>query len=195
MISWSRGWMLAAPRLERLVNCRPRECGRRNEPRKLTYTSAVVNLRSRGLTLSYSPRQRHDPFDLLLLRQVRRIDQHGILGLHGLRGVSSVALHDAVRLLRDLLVRRTAPQLLYQPPARPLPGIRHEEHLQRRVRKHGGAHIAAIRDDIVLPRRFAHSVVHPRAHPRHAGDSRHVLRHLRAPKLVVRGLSVDERSE
>jgi hypothetical protein len=57
---------------------------------------------SAAWTMSYGLGQGNDSFDLLRLREVGRINQDGIAGLHRLCCVVRVALHEPIGLLGDL---------------------------------------------------------------------------------------------
>src|SRR5215467_3667133 len=76
------------------------------EPSKVSEKELLVNHRSIARTMSYGLSESHDPLHLVGLRQMRRIDQHGIRRLNRLGGVPGVPVHDQVRLLGDLRVRR-----------------------------------------------------------------------------------------
>jgi len=115
--------------------------------------------------VGYGLRQRDDALHLLFLGEVRRVEEHGIGGLSGLRRVSRVALHELLGLLRDLGVDRPPAQSLSEAPPGPLPGIGDQEHLQRGVRKDGRADVAPIDYDVVLRGGVSHALVRSAACP------------------------------
>ena len=82
-------------------------------------------------------------------------------------------------------------ELLGQPSSRALPWVGDQEDLERRIRKDGRAHVAAVHDHVVPRGRLAHELVHPVANPRHLRDLRHVAGHVRASDLRLDIAAVD----
>src|SRR5690349_17983838 len=97
--------------------------GKRREPSKIPSAELSVNCRSLVRTPSYGLGEGHNPLDLLLLRQIRRVDEDRIGGLNGLRRVFRVPMDDRVRLGGDLVLGRVAIETLDEATPRPLPGI------------------------------------------------------------------------
>src|SRR5689334_13823774 len=104
-------------------------------------------------------------------------------------------MDEPLRLVRDLVVRRTAVEALDETTPRALPRIGDEEDLEIGVGKYDGADVASVDHHVVLARGEPHLLIHPIAYAGHARHARNETRDVGSPKLELRVLPVDQWSE
>ena len=113
-------------------------------------------------TVGYGASQRGDALHLLFLREKGGVEEHGVGGLNGLRGVARIALHDLIGLFGDFGIGRPASQSLDEAASSPLPWIGDEKDLERpRPGKTAVPMFAPVHDDVMLRRRVTHAIVDP----------------------------------